>query len=59
MDKTKFVWLIDSGHARNGRKLIKGQTYKVADFKPAVVDQWIKTKVVKYATAKSKEEEKS
>lgn len=58
MDKTKFVWLVDSCHARNGRKLIKGQAYKVADFNPAVVDQWIKTKAAKYATAKSKEEEK-
>ena len=59
MEKTRFVWLIDSCSARNGRKLIKGQTYKVADFKPAVVDQWVKTKYAKYTTAKSKEEEKS
>jgi hypothetical protein len=56
MEKTKFVWLADSCSARNGRELIKGQAYKVADFKPAVVDQWIKTKAAKYATAKSKEE---
>ena len=58
MEKTTFVWLIDSCHARNGRKLIKGQTYKVADFKPAVVDEWVRTKAAKYTTAKSKEEEK-
>ncbi len=57
MEKTRFVWLADSCHARNGRKLIKGQVYKVADFKPAVVEQWLKTKAAKYATAKSAEED--
>jgi len=58
MEKTRFVWLIDSCHARNGRKLIKGQAYKVADFKAAVVETWVKTKAAKYVTAKSAEEEK-
>lgn len=58
MEKTKFVWLADSCHARNGRRLIKGQTYKAADFKPAVVDEWIKQKVAKYSMVKSAEEEK-
>ena len=58
MEKSKFVWLLDSCSARNGRKLIKDQTYKVADFKAAVVDEWVKTKAAKYSTAKSKEEEK-
>lgn len=58
MEKTRFVWLIDSCHARNGRKLIKGQIYKVADFKPSTVETWVKTKAAKYSTAKSKEEEK-
>jgi len=58
MEKTKFVWLIDSCHARNGCKLIKGQSYKVSDFDPAVVDEWVKTKAAKYSTAKSTEEEK-
>jgi len=59
MEKTRFVWLMDSQSARNGRRLIKGQTYKVADFKPATVETWVKTKAAKYSTAKSKEEEKS
>ncbi len=59
MEKTRFVWLADSCHARNGRKLIKDQTYKVADFKAAVVDEWVKTKAAKFSSAKSKEEEKS
>ena len=58
MEKTRFVWLVDSCCARNGRRLIKGQTYKVADFKPDTVETWVKTKAAKYATAKSKEEEK-
>ena len=58
MEKTRFVWLLDSCSARNGRKLITGQTYKVADFKADVVDEWVKTKAAKYSTAKSKEEEK-
>lgn len=58
MEKTKFVWLIDSCVARNGRKLIKGQTYKVADFKPNIVETWVKTKAAKYSTAKSAEEDK-
>lgn len=56
MEKTRFVWLVDSCHARNGRKLVKGQTYKVADFKPGVVETWVKTKAAKYATAESKKE---
>jgi len=59
MEKTRFVWLIDSCYARNGRKLVKGQTYKVTDFKTTVVETWVKTKAAKYATAKSVEEEKS
>lgn len=59
MDKTRFVWLIDSCSARNGQRLIKGQAYKVADFDPAVVETWVKTKAAKYTTAKSKEEDKS
>ena len=59
MEKTMFVWLIDSCHARSGRKLIKGQSYKVADFKEAIVAEWVRTKAAKYSTAKSKEEEKS
>lgn len=59
MEKTRFAWLLDSCSARNGRKLIKGQLYKVADFKSAIVDQWIKTKAAEYSTAKSKEEKKS
>ncbi len=58
MEKSKFVWLIDSCSARNGRKLVKGQSYKVADFDPAVVETWVKTKAAKYSTAKSAEEEK-
>ncbi|MCK5127904.1 MAG: hypothetical protein KAR42_16725 [candidate division Zixibacteria bacterium] len=59
MEKTRFVWLADSCHARNGRKLIKDQTYEIADFDPAVVETWVKTKAARYSTAKSKEEEKS
>ena len=58
MEKTKFVWLLDSQSARNGRRLIKGQTYKVADFKAEVVAEWVRTKAAKYSTAKSTEEDK-
>lgn len=56
MEKKKFVWLIDSCVARNGRELKRDQTYDVSDFDPAVVDEWVKTKAAKYTTTKSKEE---
>lgn len=59
MDKKLFVWLSDPCVARNGRELKKGKTYKIADFKPEVVEQWVKTKFAEYtssAAVKSKEE---
>ena len=58
MEKSNFVWLLDSCSARNGCKLIKGQIHKVADFKPDVVETWVKTKAAKYSSAKPKEEDK-
>ncbi|MCK4759723.1 MAG: hypothetical protein KAT69_06710 [Candidatus Aminicenantes bacterium] len=60
MDKKLFVWLSDSCVARNGHELKKGKTHKVADFKPEIVEYWVKCKRAKYTSSvatKSKEED--
>lgn len=61
MDKKLFVWLSDPCVARNGRELKTGKTYKIADFTPRIVEQWVKTKHADYASsaAKKSNEEKS
>ena len=60
MTDKKFIWLIASGEARNGRKLETGQTYNAGDFSAEVVAEWVKAGAAKYAAAaktKSGEEE--
>lgn len=52
MAKT-FIWLIDSCTTRKGRKLVTGNKFKLSDFPPEVVDEWIKTKAAKWAESKS------
>lgn len=52
MAKT-FIWLIDSCTTRKGRKLVTGNKFKLSDFPPDVVDEWIKTKAAKWAESKS------
>ena len=39
----KFIWLLDNGIDRSGRKLIKNQEHNTADHGEARVAEWIKT----------------
>jgi hypothetical protein len=49
-----FIWLLDSGEARSGKKLIHGREHAVADFGEAVVAEWVKTGAAAYAEKKKK-----
>lgn len=42
MGETKFLWLANSGEARNGKRLEHGQAYLVADFPAEVVAEWVR-----------------
>jgi len=41
--KKKFKWLGLNGIPRRGPSLRTGEVYSVADFPPAVVEEWVRT----------------
>jgi hypothetical protein len=48
----KFIWLLDSGVARSGKRLIHGQEHTVADYGEPVVAEWVRTGAAAYAGKK-------
>ena len=48
MTDKRFVWLLGSGEARNGRKLETGETYRSEDFPEGVVAEWVRSGAAKY-----------
>lgn len=54
-----FTWDSDACFARNGIHLIRGKSYKMNDFDPPVVKEWIRSGAAKEGqpgSSKSKEE---
>lgn len=49
-----FIWLLDSGIARNGKHLTHGKEHAVADFGEAIVAEWVRTGAAAYVDKKKK-----
>ena len=45
----KFIWLAETGYWGN-KHLIKGQSYDTKDFPSHVVDEWEKTKALRFVS---------
>jgi hypothetical protein len=59
----KFTWIVGdtytrSREGRGGKHLIQGESYDVAGFNPAVVEEWVRAGAAKYADAKKAAEPK-
>jgi len=50
----KFIWLMDSGEARNRKRLIHGQEHAVADYGEVIVAEWVRTGAAAYVKEKKK-----
>jgi len=55
MADKKFIWLLCSGEARNGQKLIQGKEHDVSAFNEAVVAEWVKAGAAKMKKAGKEE----
>jgi len=58
-----FTWLVGdtytrSREGRGGRHLVRGESYDVAGFSPAVVEEWVRSGAAKYADGKKAAETK-
>jgi hypothetical protein len=63
MAKERFTWLAADTFTRSrdgagGKHLIQGESYDVAGFSPAIVEEWVRAGAAEWATKakKSKEE---
>lgn len=62
MAKDKFMWLVGDTFTRSregsgGKHLIQGETYDVAGFAPAIVEEWVRAGAAKYTDGKKPDKE--